>query len=80
MSHTSPARPCPGVLDGQAVAAASQEIVGDPAVAIVEFAGQRHADLIIVGTRDHNVLGRLFGQGVSETGSHHAHCDVLVVH
>ena len=67
-------------LDGQAVSAAYQEIVGEPADAIVEFASQRHADLIIVGTRDHNVLGRLFGQSVSETVSHHARCDVLVVH
>ncbi len=67
-------------LKGQAVTAAYQEIVGDPADAIVEFAGQRQADLIIVGTRDHNMLGRLFGQSVSETVSHHARCDVLVVH
>ena len=67
-------------LERQAVTAAYQEIVGEPADAIVEFAGQRHADLIIVGTRDHNVLGRLFGQSVSETVSHHAHCDVLAVH
>jgi nucleotide-binding universal stress UspA family protein len=67
-------------LEGQAVTAVYQEIVGDPAEAIVEFADQRKADLIIVGTRDHNMLGRLLGQSVSETVSHHAHCDVLVVH
>ena len=67
-------------LEGQAVTAAYQEMVGEPADAIVEFADQRHADLIIVGTRDHHMLGRLFGQSVSETVSHHAHCDVLVVH
>ncbi len=67
-------------LEGQAVRAVYEEIVGDPAEAIVEFADQRKADLIIVGTRDHNMLGRLLGQSVSETVSHHAHCDVLVVH
>ncbi len=67
-------------LEGHSVTAAYQEIVGEPADAIVEFAGQRHADLIIVGTRDHNVVGRLFGQSVSDTVSHHARCDVLVVH
>jgi nucleotide-binding universal stress UspA family protein len=67
-------------LEGQAVTAVYQEIVGDPAEAIVQFADQRKADLIIVGTRDHHMLGRLFGQSVSETVSHHAHCDMLVVH
>jgi nucleotide-binding universal stress UspA family protein len=66
--------------EGQAVTAVYQEIVGDPAEAIVQFADQRKADLIIVGTRDHHMLGRLFGQSVSETVSHHAHCDMLVVH
>jgi nucleotide-binding universal stress UspA family protein len=67
-------------LEGQALTAVYQEIVGDPADAIVEFADQRKADLIIVGTRDHSVLGRLLGQSVSDTVSHHAHCDMLVVH
>ncbi len=67
-------------LEGQAVTAVYQEIVGDPADAIVQFADQRKADLIIVGTRDHGMLGRLFGQSVSEAVSHHAHCDMLVVH
>ena len=67
-------------LEGQAVTAVYQEIVGDPAEAIVQFADQRKADLIIVGTRDHHTLGRLFGQSVSDTVSHHAHCDMLIVH
>ncbi|HEY1713995.1 MAG TPA: universal stress protein [Solirubrobacteraceae bacterium] len=67
-------------LEGQAVTAVYQEIVGDPAEAIVAFADQRKADLIIVGTRDHSMLGRMLGQSISETVSHHAHCDMLVVH
>jgi nucleotide-binding universal stress UspA family protein len=67
-------------LEGQAVTAVYQEIVGDPAEAIVQFADQRKADLIIVGTRDHSMLGRMLGQSISETVSHHAHCDMLVVH
>ena len=67
-------------LEGQAVTAVYQEIVGDPADAIVQFADQRKADLIIVGTRDHGMLGRMLGQSVSETVSHKAHCDMLVVH
>jgi nucleotide-binding universal stress UspA family protein len=67
-------------LDGRAITAAYQEIVGEPADAILEFAGQRQADLIIVGTHHHNVVARLFGQSVSDTVSHHARCDVLIVH
>jgi nucleotide-binding universal stress UspA family protein len=67
-------------LEGQAVTAVYQEMVGEPADAIVQFADQRKADLIIVGTRDHSMLGRMLGQSVSEAVSHHAHCDMLVVH
>jgi nucleotide-binding universal stress UspA family protein len=67
-------------LEGQAVTAVYQEIVGEPADAIVQFADQRNADLIILGTRDHSMLGRMLGQSVSDSVAHHAHCDMLVVH
>ena len=43
-------------------------------------ATENGADLIVVGTREPNILGRLLGQSVSETVTHKAHCDVLVVH
>ena len=66
-------------LEGQAITATYQEVSANPPTPSLSFAGQRHADLIIVGMRDHSTLGRLFGQSVSETVSHHAHCDVLVV-
>ena len=62
-------------LEGELVPA-----VGDPAEAIVQLAEERRADLIVVGTREPNVLERLLGQSVSQSVSRHAHCDVLIVH
>jgi nucleotide-binding universal stress UspA family protein len=67
-------------LVGQGVSATIQAAVGNPADTIVELAQQRGADLIVVGTHGPNVLERLLGQSVSESVSHKAHCDVLIVH
>ena len=67
-------------LDAVGVAAETQAAVGNPADTIVQLAQERSADPIVVGTHGPNVLERLLGQSVSESVSHKAHCDVLVVH
>jgi nucleotide-binding universal stress UspA family protein len=67
-------------LEAQGIHADYQPAIGQPADTIVELAEQRNADLIIIGTRELNVLQRLLGQSVSEAVSHKTHCDVLIVH
>jgi nucleotide-binding universal stress UspA family protein len=67
-------------LEGQGITADYQAAVGEPADTIVELANQVGAEMIVVGTREPNLIQRLTGQSVSESVSHHAHCDVLIVH
>jgi nucleotide-binding universal stress UspA family protein len=67
-------------LEVQAIEADYRPAIGEPADAIVQLAGEVGADMIVVGTRELNLIQRLTGQSVSESVSHHAHCDVLVVH
>jgi nucleotide-binding universal stress UspA family protein len=66
-------------LEGQGVDADYQGAIGEPSDAIVQLAEERGADMIVVG-HEHGVVHRLFGASVSETVSHHSHCDVLIVH
>jgi nucleotide-binding universal stress UspA family protein len=67
-------------LEGQGIEADYQRAIGEPADAIVQLADQVDADMIVVGTREPNLIQRLTGQSVSESVSHHAHRDVLIVH
>jgi nucleotide-binding universal stress UspA family protein len=67
-------------LEGEGLHADLVPAVGDPAQTIAELAKERDADLIVVGTHEPGVIGRLFGQSVTETVVHKVHCDVLIVH
>jgi nucleotide-binding universal stress UspA family protein len=67
-------------LEEQGISGEYQAAVGHPADTIVELARERDADLIVVGTRELNTIQRLLGQSVSDAVSHHARCDVLIVH
>jgi nucleotide-binding universal stress UspA family protein len=67
-------------LSGRNVEVEVQPAVGEPAETIVMLADEHSADLIVVGTREPNVLERLLGQSVSQAVSRRAHCDVLIVH
>jgi nucleotide-binding universal stress UspA family protein len=69
-----------GYLDREGLAAEYIEAVGHPADSILAAAQERHADMIVVGTRELGFLQRLFSESVSDAVSHRASCDVMIVH
>lgn len=79
-SHVDELEHARRILSKRGLTADFVAAVADPADAILELAQKQDADLIVVGTGEPNILRRLLGQSVSEAVSHHAHCDVLIVH
>lgn len=67
-------------LAGRSVEARFQAAIGEPADTIVDLADSENADLIVVGTREPGIVGRLLGQSVSDSVARHSHRDVLIVH
>ena len=53
-------------LEGQGIKAAYQPVIGEVLTAILDAAHELDADLIVVGSRDHNVLQRLLDESISE--------------
>lgn len=78
--HVQELREAKELLTGRNVEAEYVQGIGEPAHTIVEVAESRGADLIVVGTREPNLVLRLLGQSVSDAVAHEAHCDVLIVH
>jgi nucleotide-binding universal stress UspA family protein len=77
--HDAQAAQAAGKLAELGVAAERVTALGQPARTIVEVAGERGVDLVVVGSRDLNALERLFEGSVSGSVAHHAPCDVLIV-
>lgn len=57
-----------------------QTAEGDPAEVLLEAAGDFNADLIVVGSKGLTGASRFILGSVASSVSHHAPCDVLVVH
>jgi len=67
-------------LEGEGVNAEYLPGLGHPAETLAQLAKDRGADLIVLGTHEPSLLGRMFGQSVSDAVTHKVHCDVLIVH
>jgi universal stress protein A len=67
-------------LEGQGITASYQPAIGEVSTAILDAAHELGADLIVVGSRDHNALQRLLHQSISNAVARRADRDVLIVH
>ena len=67
-------------LDSQGLTATYIEAVGHEGGALVAAATESGADLIVVGATHSSLIGRLISPTVTDTVTHHARCDVLIVH
>jgi nucleotide-binding universal stress UspA family protein len=79
-TQTDEVRQAQTMLEERGIAAESVTAVGDPASAIAQLAEDRHADLVVVGTRGVGPVQRLLGQSVSQAVSRRVGCDLLIVH
>ena len=68
------------VLAEQGITPELVSATGAAAAAIVKLADEREADLVVVGTREPNVVERLMHQSVSRQVAHQVHRDLLIVH
>jgi nucleotide-binding universal stress UspA family protein len=68
-----------GFLEPRRIEAEYLPETGDPAKRLLEVAGDRDADLIVVGSSEHGFLDRLLGQAVDEQVARRAERDVLLV-
>jgi nucleotide-binding universal stress UspA family protein len=79
-TQTDEVRQAQTMLEERGIAAESVTAAGDPASAIAQLAEDRHADLVVVGTRGVGPVQRLLGQSVSQAVSRRVGCDLLIVH
>jgi nucleotide-binding universal stress UspA family protein len=68
------------ILHERGIEAEAISAFGDPGSTIARVAAERHADLVVVGTRELGLAQRLLGQSVSQAVTRRTHCDVLIVH
>ncbi|KAL0694546.1 hypothetical protein Bca4012_061726 [Brassica carinata] len=57
----------------------TQVVVGDPKYKICETVENLHADLLVIGSRAHGRIKRMFLGSVSNYCTNHAHCPVVII-